>query len=442
MAQASSTLAATGGWRRWLRNSRLWLAVALVIAVLVAAWAYRAFQVGPLLFPPPEATADYRMSEAAGDWPSIRRGVDGAGWAPGPAPQAPFRTRWEVNTPGAMMATPAVVGDRVFITTEDGAVAALAAGSGETLWSYDIGSPSDSAPAVAGDAIYVGSRNHRLLALRQDDGQLIWERNLGNIVLGSAIVVDGTVYIGSTNGRLEALDAATGEPRWSAPANGWVVGHPATDGEVIAATSLGERFITVDPDNGRRRLIFFSGTPVVGGPIIADGRAYFVTNRGGVWAVDPAAVSRPFSRFAYVAKFNFFYWRLLDTAPQQTGSLWVGSARGRVKYSPVYSLEPDTGGRLFVVNEANRVTAFDGAGGQVLWETELAEEVAAEPVAAGDALILGAIDGSLIALNMADGTETWRLDLGGSRLSAAPAISGNTLYAPTVDGRLTAVEGR
>ena len=116
-------------------------------------------------------------------------------------------------------------------------------------------------------------RDHRILALDNNSGRLLWERNLGNIVLASPIVVDGTVYIGSTNGQLEALDAATGAPRWSAKANGWVVGHPAHDGEVVAATSLGERFITVDPDTGRRRLIFYSGTPVVGGPIIADGRA-------------------------------------------------------------------------------------------------------------------------------------------------------------------------
>ena len=437
MAQLSSTWGATGGWRRWLRNSRFWLAVALLIVILVAVWAYRAFQVGPLLFPPPAAVADHQMSAAAGDWPSIRRGADGTGWAPGPAPEAPFIALWEIDTPGVMMASPAVVGDTVLITTEDGVAAGLNAENGETRWDYEIGSPSDSAPAVAGDTVYLGSRNHRILALGQQDGQLRWERNLGNIVLGSAIVVDGTVYIGSTNGELEALDAATGEQRWSVPANGWVVGHPATDGSVVAVTSLGERFITIDAETGRRRLVFFSGTPVVGGPVMADGRAYFVTNRGGVWAMDPTAVSRPFSRFAYVARFNFFYWRLLKTPPQQTGTVWVASAQGRVKYSPAYA-----NGRLFVVNENNKVTAFDGAGGQELWEAQLENEVVAEPVAAGDFLLLGTVDGALLALNMTDGTEAWRHTLESSRVSAAPVVSGQTLYVPTADGRLLALRGQ
>ena len=422
--------------RRWLRSIRLWLVVGAVVVALVAFWSFRAFQVGPLLFPPAEATTGQGMAASETAWPSIRRDIGGTGWARAAASTPPFTVIWERDTPGVMLAPPSVVDGRAYITTEDGIVAALDAGGGDTIWSYEIGSPSDSAPAVSENAIYVGARNHRLLAVDRESGQLRWERNLGNIVLGSAIVVDGTVYIGSTNSKLEALDAATGEQRWSARIKGWVVGHPASDGSVVAAASLGERFITVDPDTGRRRLVFYSGTPVVGGPVIADGRAYFVTNRGGIWAVDPAAVSRPFSRFAYVAKFNFFYWRLLKDAPQQTGSLWVGSARGRVKHSPVYA-----DGILMVVNEKGVVRALDGATGAELWEHALEAEVSAEPVAAGNVLLIATATRRLVALDIASGELAWEYVLDGGGLSAAPAVSGATIYLPMADGRLVALGG-
>ena len=436
MRRTTPAVRAIGVNRRWLRNIRLWLVVGAIVAGLVAFWAFRAFQAGPLLFRPAEATTSQGMAASETDWPSIRRNIGGTGWAPGAQVSAPFSVRWERDTPGAMLAPPAVVGDRLYITTEDGVVAALDRATGDTVWSYEIGSPSDSAPAVSDSAIYVGARNHRLLALNREDGELLWERNLGNIVLGSAIVVDGTVYVGSTNSRLEALDAATGEPRWSARITGWVVGHPASDGRVVAAASLGERFITVDPETGRRRLVFYSGTPVVGGPVIADGRAYFVTNRGGVWAVDPAAVSRPFSRFAYVAKFNFFYWRLLKDAPQQTGSLWVGSARGRVKYSPVYA-----DGKVLVVNENGLARALDGATGSELWERALEVEVSAEPVAAGDTLLIATATRRLVALDVTSGEVAWEHPLDGGGLSAAPAVSGQVVYLPMTDGRLVALSG-
>ncbi len=418
-------------------NHRLWLAVTVAVVVLIAFLVYRAYQLGPLLFPPAEATEDYQLDGLPADWPSGRHDLRATGSTSAPPPSVPLSARWEYEATGGILATPAVVGGRVYITTESGMAAALDASTGQELWTYETGSPSDSSPAVTESTVYFGSRDHRVLALDRDTGAPLWEHNLGNIVLGSPVVADGTLYIGSTNGAVEALDASTGERRWSANANGWLVSHVATDGEVVAATSLGERFITADPDTGRRRLNFFTGTPVAGGPIIADGRAYFVTNRGGVWAVDPQAVSRPFSRFAYVAKVNFFAWRLRDDPPRQVGSIWVGSARGRVKHSPVYA-----NGNLMVVNEAGRITAFNAASGEVIWDRELEVEVVAEPVAAGEALLIATNDRRLLAFDTSTGATVWEHDLVNVNLSAAPAIADGTLYLPTSDGRLLAMRSQ
>ena len=377
------------------------------------------------------------MSKAPTDWPSGRRDIGGAASIEEPNPVPPFVVRWEVSLPGVALGTPAIVGDLIFVSTDGGEIVALEASSGETLWTRNIGSPSDSAPAVAGDLVYLGTRDHRLLALDRNSGELRWENNLGNIVLGSPIVSNGTLYIGSTNGALEALDAATGEPRWSADANGWVVAHTATDGAIVAAASLGERFVTVDPATGRRLLVFHSGTPVAGGPVIADGRAFLATNRGAVWALDPSAVSRPFSRFAYVTKFNLFAWRLRTDPPRQTGTLWVASAGGKVKYSPAYAH-----GNLFVVNDAGQVTAFAASDGSTRWATQLDGEVVSEPVVAGDTLVFGTADGILHGLDTGSGSLRWTHRTGDYPLSAAPSVSDHTLFLPTSDGKLTALEGR
>ena len=423
------------GWR--FRDIRLWVVAGLIVAALLALWFVRAFQLMPLLIPPPPATSTLTSSTHPLDWPSVRRDAPGTAWASETTPSDPFTVRWQVPTPGTVLGTPALSGDRLFASTDAGLALALDADTGATLWERDIGSPSDSAPAVAGDLLYLGTRDHRVVALDLATGEPRWELDLGNIVLGSPIVSNGTLYIGSTNGNLAALDAATGTPRWSADANGWVVAHPATDGLVVAATSLGERFITIDPETGRRRLVFYSGTPVAGGPVIADGSAFFVTNHGAVWAVDPAAISRPFSRFAYVAKFNFFAWRLRSDPPRQTGALWVASAGGKVKYSPAYA-----SGKLFVANETGKTTAFNGADGSSVWETQLDGEIVGDPFVAGDTLILGASDGSLHGLDIATGSLLWTHDIGDHAMSAAPSVSGRTLFVPTVDGKLMALQGK
>ena len=422
------------GWR--FRDIRLWVVAGLIVAALLTLWFVRAFQLMPLLIPPPPATSTLTSSTRPLNWPSVRRDAQGTAWAPETTPATPFVVRWEVATPGTVLGTPALSGDRLFACTDAGLALALDADTGATLWERNIGSPSDSAPAVAGDLLYLGTRDHRVVALDLVTGEPRWEHDLGNIVLGSPIVANGTLYIGSTNGNLAALDAATGTPRWSADANGWVVAHPATDGLVVAATSLGERFITIDPETGRRRLVFYSGTPVAGGPVIADGSAFFVTNHGAVWAVNPAAISRPFSRFAYVAKFNFFAWRLRSDPPRQTGALWVASAGGKVKYSPAYA-----SGKLFVANETGKTTAFNGADGSIVWETVLDAEIVADPVIAGETLLLGTAAGALHGLSSDTGSLEWTHEIGDHPVSAAPSVSGRTLYLPTTDGKLTALRG-
>ena len=420
-----------------LLSYRFWPALLVVAVLLAALWSFKAFQIGPLLNAPPGPTTNAASASTPGDWASGRANLESTGWTANALTVAPLARVWEYEAAGLILATPAVVDGRVYITTESGMAAALDASTGQALWTYEIGSPSDSSPAVTESAVYFGSRDHRVVALDRDTGAPLWEHSLGNIVLGSPIVADGTLYIGSTNGAVEALDASTGERRWSANANGWVVGHVASDGDVVAATSLGERFISVDPATGRRLLKFYSGTPVAGGPIMAEGRAYFVTNRGGVWAVDPRAVSQPFSRFAYVAKVNFFAWRLRDDPPRQVGSIWVSSARGRVKHSPVYA-----NGNLMVVNEAGRITAFNAASGAVIWERDLEIEVVAEPVAAGETLLIATNDRRLLAFNTSTGATVWEHNLVNVNLSAAPAIADGALYLPTSDGRLLAMRGQ
>ena len=163
----------------------------------------------------------------------------------------------------------------------------------------------------------------------------------------------------------------------------------------------------------------------------------FVTNRGAVWAVDlrPSAgrsvgsPTWPSSTFSPGGCAPSPHGK-----PEPCGSVRHG---GKVKYSPAYA-----GGNLFVVNEAGQVTALADADGSTRWTTQLDGEVVAEPVIAGDTLVLGTADGVLHGLDTGDGSLRWTHDTGRYPLSAAPSVSGGTLFLPTTDGKLTAWAGR
>ena len=120
------------------------------------------------------------------------------------------------------MGTPAVVGNRVYITIEAGVALALDKDTSEVLWTFVIGSPSDSAPAVTESAVYFGSRNHRVLAagyqiiiatndrrlfaFNSDTGAVAWEYDLVNTNLSTApAIACGVLYLPTHDGRLLAL---------------------------------------------------------------------------------------------------------------------------------------------------------------------------------------------------------------------------------------------
>ena len=91
------------------------------------------------------------------------------------------------------------------------------------------------------------------------------------------------------------------------------------------------------------------------------------------------------------------------------------------------------------MNEKGTVRALDGANGSEIWERALEVEVSAEPVAAGDALLIATVTQRLVALSVETGEPLWEHPLDGGGLSAAPAVSDGTLYLPMSDGRLVAL---
>ena len=106
-------------------------------------------------------------------------------------PQTPVELQWTYSTARPILAAPAVVADRIYITTGDGRAVALERDTGQPVWEFPTLVPSDTAPAVAGDLLFFGLRNKRFVALDRATGELRWEKDLGNPVLASPIVADG-----------------------------------------------------------------------------------------------------------------------------------------------------------------------------------------------------------------------------------------------------------
>jgi polyvinyl alcohol dehydrogenase (cytochrome) len=197
-----------------------------------------------------------------------------------PSTAADLTVRWVLNTGGDVSATPAVVGDRVYVPDWAGNLYAIDRSTGAVAWQRTIseytGIPGDAAratPALEDGTLVIGNQGTfaggggRVMAVDADTGDLRWQTQVEShpaaVITQSATIFDGVVYVGvasreellagvpgydccSFRGSMVALDLETGQILWKtfmAPegfsGNGVWGSSPAVDprrGSVYVAT--------------------------------------------------------------------------------------------------------------------------------------------------------------------------------------------------------------
>lgn len=193
--------------------------------------------------------------EQAPRLPTLTAGGSWNGWSPdvanarhqaaagiGPGDVAKLEVKWAFGIPNTRQSRsqPAVVGGRLFMGSESGAVYALDAVTGCLYWTFDAATWVRTAisvgPYPGGYAIYFTDANARAYAVDAQSGQEIWTRQIDEHPAargtGSPTLHDGVLYVPLSGvseetaasspdyecctfrGSLTALDAATGEVIW------------------------------------------------------------------------------------------------------------------------------------------------------------------------------------------------------------------------------------
>ena len=390
----------------------------------------------PLIWPPPSATTDWNVTTDMDAWPQIRRTSQNTGYTANRVP-APQRILWTFETSKPLIASPAVVGDRVYLATEDGRTVALDRLTGELIWEYQTGFPSSSTPAVAGDLVFTVTRPGVISALEQSSGELRWERDIHQPILASPMIADGTLYIGASDSNLYALDAATGQLRWTFDAADWITSGVAYLQGNLVVTSQDHNLRVVGAKSGRQRLVYDTGRgrPSPGGAAIKGDVAYFGSLGGRVWAVNRQPRTYPLERGILFWRSTFYIWGLLPNAPVQKGSVWATYIGGDIPHAP--ALSEDT---VYAATVQGKVVALDAATGRELWATELDSEITAPPTVAGDTVLIGSESGRVYGLNASTGVVEWNFQTGG-KITGSPVVAGSTLFVASHDGKLYALTG-
>lgn len=206
------------------------------------------------------------------------------------------RQAWFWSAGGEIHSQPSVVGDAVYVASDDGKVSKLERLSGHLLWQAEIGTgperlgPEDpkskwdrygSAVVAAGNRLFVGSRDGAVYCLDAVSGERKWRFQTDDIVQATPAVSGNRVFVASFDGRVTALALATGEPLWSHATGFAIPADLAVAGDIVLAGSRSYELLGLaagDGDPVWKRYFWFSW--IDSSPSVEGGVAYIGSSDG------------------------------------------------------------------------------------------------------------------------------------------------------------------
>lgn len=300
--------------------------------------------------------------------------------------------RFHFKTGGYIRSTPAVEGNVIYVSCDDGFLYAASASDGKPMWKASICRPGcygrlwdywdyySSSPVVVSGMVVVGSLDGSVYALDASTGKVRWSFATKNIVRSSPAVWDGRVFVGGVDGHLYCLDLKSGSKLWefatiqgSISELGEVISTPAVAGGVVYFGSRDCNLYALDAKTGKE-LWRNSHDPswIMGSPAVGEGRVFVGSSDG-------------------------FFLRAVEAG---TGKeIWTTKTPGAVYSSPALA-----GGNVYfgVGNPYHhvgkgRIEALDAATGKEKWSVETPAFVWSSPLVDGDMLVVGCCDGCLYA---------------------------------------------
>jgi outer membrane protein assembly factor BamB len=293
-------------------------------------------------------------------------------------------------------------------------------------------------------------------------GRKRWHFNTDSAIKNNIACARGRIFATSVAGWLYALDESSGELLWKAELNRerarWeIAATTAADGVVyVGALS---HIAAFDEKTGRKLWANQQGSldwspssyPI---PTVAQDKLLLFHLRWGGFALDARTGNLAWKldgSFAGVAVSGDTIYTVHNNIPAafalQSGKLlWTGQEKiGSSGSKPCLA-----GDRVVIGSSDGRVAAFSTADGRVLWSTKTGpsltslqpyarggSDVSSSPAVHNGKVYVGASDGELHVLALADGARLGRHRLG-VPIASSPLITDGTLYVGAYDGNLYA----
>ena len=327
--------------------------------------------------------------------------------------------RWHesVGEAGLGVLQPALTEDALYAANVAGGLYRLDRRSGKVIWHLDTGLVQTGGVGAGGGLVLVGGEKGELAAYGED-GRLRWKVKVSSEVLSVPQVAGDLVVVRAGDGRIVGLNAADGKPRWNyqRPTPALIVrshaGVAIQRGSVFAGFA-GGKLVSLDLATGSLNWEAVVSQPrgntelerisdITSSPVLDDEQVCAISFQG------------------HLACFDL----------EQGSLLWsrdISSDKGLMllrKY-------------LYLSDSHGAVMALDKTSGATLWKNEqLFRRRISVPVALGNYLAVGDLEGYLHLLNREDGSLAGRIATDGSPVDAIPQALDNGVLLQTHGGGL------
>ena len=364
------------------------------------------------------------------------------------------KSLWAVDLHDDGPSSPACESETCVISTESCTIFALEAKTGKMKWSYWLGDPLTSAPTIAKDRVFASypaagtsdakkprppGASHALAAFELNSGKILWQLWLDSDVMSAPVAVDDFVYVTTFKGTVIKIEQATGKVRYamrakatSAPVIQFDQGgveqmYYTRRGEAETADAPAEEMI-IRADHNEPQTKYKA----------AAKRADYIDKKAqaGTAKAQKAASEDAANGFS-------------GGAPASANS---DTAYDSVGVNSVSSMQNFQGSRIVKMKDrsintmGDEVIATDAETGKELWKHKLAGDAKKQggalgtaPLAAGNSIMFGTLDGNIRRLDQASGKEiaSWKVE---GNLRSQPVVDGGWIYVGTEDGKLVAID--
>lgn len=333
----------------------------------------------------------------------------------------PGTLRWKFATGDKIVATAALAGGLVYITSFDAKVYAVDLLTGKQIWSFKTNATAlYASPVVANGSVYLGEHLDGglgdLYALDAKTGEKLWQKGSA-FNIATPLLANGTLYVPTYTIELQLVAPVEAESGNELPYNGPDELGINTPRLVDNVLYVGSRDRYSHPTDGylyaldaknqlKQMWRVHTGPTGTSSPAVANGLVYIGALDGTLFAIDIATHA----------------------------VRWTFKAKGAIESSPLAQ-----GDAIYVGSDDGSVYAVDAASGAKRWAYKTGAGVSSSPVLAGSVLYIGSQDGSVYALDPQHGTLVRKYKTGGPVYST-PTVADGVLYVGSYDKNLYAYD--